>query len=36
MIARIENYLDNSDNMKKEIEELELLMGPEDSKVFLL
>ena len=31
VIAGMENYLDKSDDMKLEIEELELLMDPEDS-----
>ena len=33
VIAALENHLDESDDMKVEIEELELLMGPEDSEV---
>ena len=33
MIAKMEQYLNESDNMKVEIEELELLLGPEDSEV---
>ena len=31
----MENHLDKSDDMKLEIEELELLMDPEDSEVNL-
>ena len=33
VIARMEHYLDKNDCLKMEIEELELLMGPEDSEV---
>ena len=33
--AGMKNYLDKSDDMKVEIEELELLMDPEDSEVNL-
>ena len=29
----MQNYMDNSDNMKLEIEALELLMDPEDSEL---
>ena len=36
VIARMENYLDKSDDMKLEIEVLELLMGPEDSELNLM
>ena len=32
----MENYLDESDDMKVEVGELELLMGPEDSEVDLM
>ena len=35
VIARVEQYLDESDSMKVEVEELELLLGPEDSEVNL-
>ena len=35
MIAGMENYLDQSDDVKVEIEALELLMDPEDSQVCL-
>ena len=35
VIAKMEQYLKESDNMKEEIEELELLLGPEDSEVDL-
>ena len=35
MIARMENYLNKNDCLKLDIEELELLMGPEDSEVDL-
>ena len=35
VIARIEKYLNESDCMNLEIEELELLLGPEDSEVNL-
>ena len=35
VIARMEQYLDKSESMKVEIEELELLLGPEDSQVDL-
>ena len=35
VIAKMEQYLNESDNMKEEIEELELLLGPEDSEVDL-
>ena len=35
VIAKMEQYLNESDNMKVEIEELELLLGPEDSEVDL-
>ena len=31
VIANMENYLDESDDMKLEVGELELLMGPGDS-----
>ena len=34
-MAGMENYVDKSDDMKLEIEELELLMDPEDSAVDL-
>ena len=34
-IARMEQFLNENDNMKVEIEELELLLGPEDSEVDL-
>ena len=33
VIARMEQYLNENDNMKVENEELELLFGPEDSEV---
>ena len=33
MIAQVEQYLCESDNMKVEVEELELLLGPEDSEI---
>ena len=33
VIARMEQYLDRSESMKLEIEELELVIGPEDSEV---
>ena len=33
VIARMEQYLDRSDCMKVEVDELELLLGPEDSEV---
>ena len=36
VIARMENYLNEKDCLKLEIEELELLMGPEDSEVNLI
>ena len=32
IIAKMEQYMNESDNMKVEIEELELLLGPEDSQ----
>ena len=32
VIAKMEQYLNESDNMNVEIEELELLLGPEDSQ----
>ena len=32
----MENYLDKRDDMKLEVGELELLMGPEDSEVDLM
>ena len=35
VIARMEQYLDESDSLKVEVEELELLLGPEDSDVDL-
>ena len=35
VIAKMEQYLNESDCMKLEIEELELLLGPEDSEVNL-
>ena len=35
VIARVEDYLNKSDCLKLEIDELELLMGPEDSEVVL-
>ena len=35
VIAKMEQYLNDSDCMKLEIEELELLLGPEDSEVNL-
>ena len=35
VIARMEQYLNASDCMKLEIEELELLPGPEDAEVNL-
>ena len=35
VIAKMEQHLDRSENMKVEIEELELLLGPEDSEVDL-
>ena len=35
VIARMEQYLNASDCMKLEIEELELPLGPEDSEVTL-
>ena len=35
VIAAMENHLDESDDMKVEIEALELLMDPEDSEVCL-
>ena len=35
VIARMEQYLNASDCVKLEIEELELLLGPEDSEVNL-
>ena len=35
VIARMENYVNKSDRLKLEIEELELLMGPKDSEVNL-
>ena len=35
VIARMEQNLDQSDNLKVEVEELELLLGPEDSEVDL-
>ena len=35
VIARMEQYLDENDNMRVEIEELEFLLGPEDSEVDL-
>ena len=35
VIARIEHHLNESDSMKVEVEELELLLGPEDSEVDL-
>ena len=33
VVARMENYLNKKDCLKLDIEELELLMGPEDSEV---
>ena len=33
--SRMEQYLDRSESMKVEIEELELLLGPEDSEIDL-
>ena len=36
VIAKMENYLDNNDDMKVEVGELELLMGPEVSEVDLM
>ena len=33
--ARMEQYLNESDSLKEEVEELELLLGPEDSEVDL-
>ena len=35
VIARMEQYLTENDSIKVEIEELELLLGPEDSEVNL-
>ena len=35
VIAKLEKYLNESDCLKLEIEELELLLGPEDSEVHL-
>ena len=35
-VAKMEQYLNESDNMKVEIGELELLLGPEDSEVDLV
>ena len=35
VIARMEQYLNENDNMRVEIEELEFLLGPEDSEVDL-
>ena len=35
VVARMEQYLNESDRMMLEIEELELLLGPEDSEVNL-
>ena len=35
VIAKMEQYLNEYDNMKVEIEELEFLLGPEDSEVDL-
>ena len=36
VIANMENYLDKSDDMKLEVGELELRMGPGDSEVDLM
>ena len=33
VITKMEQYLKESDNMKVEVEDLELLLGPEDSEV---
>ena len=35
VITRMEQYLDESDSLKVEVDELELLLGPEDSEVDL-
>ena len=35
VIARVENYLNKNDCLKLDFEELELLVGPEDSEVNL-
>ena len=35
VIARMEQYLDKSDSLKVEVEEVELVLGPEDSEVDL-
>ena len=35
VIARMEQYLNENDNIRVEIEELEFLLGPEDSEVDL-
>ena len=36
VITRMERYLDESDSLKVEVEELELLLGPEDSEFDLM
>ena len=36
VVVRMEQYLDRSESLKVEVEELELLLGPEDSEVDLM